>query len=402
MAGAHARLSPSDAARWISCPAAIALDEAQPGHGSDDGDDYAAEGTCAHALAEIKASVRFGLRTERQGITARVRWMHEWEQFTKDPETVLAMDEHTDSYVILLERLFREMGPGTHVALEQRLQTSITGSWGTTDALLSNPFTICCVDFKYGAGVPVLVEGNEQLMLYADGGLRKMDIVGTVERIIMVVHQPRINNYVGMAEMTADELRAWTDTVRPIAAEALAGSDRFGPSDKACRWCQHSGQCAAQTAWIFDDGWEGTDTRLLSPEQISTYLDKVDSIKNWLEDFEATALDKAYSQGVKIPGYKVVRSGGSRKIHDPEGARTRLLAEGYQEDEIMNTPDPKIKGIGDLESLLGKPQFSTLMAPFVHKPPGREALASEDDPRPAINPNTEAAADFALPDEDIL
>ena len=47
----HARLSPSAASRWISCPASVRLLE---GLEQAPSSPYAAEGTKAHALAELR------------------------------------------------------------------------------------------------------------------------------------------------------------------------------------------------------------------------------------------------------------------------------------------------------------------------------------------------------------
>ncbi len=45
---AHARLSPSAAERWMTCPGSVKLSEGR----EDKGSAYAAEGTAAHELAE--------------------------------------------------------------------------------------------------------------------------------------------------------------------------------------------------------------------------------------------------------------------------------------------------------------------------------------------------------------
>ena len=47
----HARLSPSASHRWINCPGSVHLAEQCPPQG---GSTYTAEGTEAHALAELK------------------------------------------------------------------------------------------------------------------------------------------------------------------------------------------------------------------------------------------------------------------------------------------------------------------------------------------------------------
>lgn len=395
MPGLHAVLSPSDAARWISCPAAISLDATLPVQEGAEDSPYAQEGTCAHVLAEIKAARHFGLITNREADLRLKAWERSWSHvLLVNEERLPEMHRYTDAYVTLLSQIVAETG-GT-VALEQRLFSGIPGCWGTSDATITSPSIVVSVDFKYGAGVSVSAEGNPQLRLYALGVLDKMDVVGTVERVRMVVFQPRIGNYVGVEELSADDLRAWRDTISPIAAEALAGSDRFGPSEKACRWCSHSGNCAAQAAQVFAEPWYDQDPRLLSPEQMAEHLARLPLLRDWMAAFEQQALTAAYSLGKVIPGWKVVRSGGRRHWTDEQAAINHMVADGYMLDEVTNT---KIKGLGDLEKLMGAKAFAEFMAPFLHKPPGQPSLAPEDDSRPAIEPNTEAVKAFTVVNE---
>ena len=89
MPGQHARLSPSDAERWMSCPAAIRAEEESGIHDSESS--YAREGTAAHGLGEIKASLHFGKITKQQAIARRAEWAKEFEEYAEDPETMIEM-----------------------------------------------------------------------------------------------------------------------------------------------------------------------------------------------------------------------------------------------------------------------------------------------------------------------
>ena len=53
----HALLGASSANRWLNCPPSVRLTE----HMADSGSSYAAAGTLAHAIAELKAQKYFGL-----------------------------------------------------------------------------------------------------------------------------------------------------------------------------------------------------------------------------------------------------------------------------------------------------------------------------------------------------
>lgn len=390
MSGEHALLSPSAAERWIACPASIRMEGEVPPEAEST---YAHEGTAAHALGEIKASLAFGKITKRQAVARRAKWDKEFEEYAEDPETMIEMEEHTDAYVSLLQERM-DLYPGSILFLEIRVFPGVPECWGTSDAIIVSPSHIEVIDFKYGAGVAVEAHGNPQLRLYGVGALEEYgDLLGDTELIRITVHQPRMD-HVLTEEMLPESLVKWRDEeVIPKAMEALGEDAEFGPSEEACRWCPLSGQCRAQLEAVFAvDFEEKPDT--LEPEEIAETLGKVKMVRDWLNAFEETALDLAYSKGTPIPGYKVVLSGGQRGVRDAEAAVEALTAAGFSRDEIVNE---KPKGIGDLEKLLGKDKFKELLedSGIVTKSDGKPAIVPESDKRPAVAPNSEAVKEFA-------
>lgn len=391
MPSSHAKLSPSASERWLVCPGSVGLSEQFP----DESSIYAEEGTCAHALAELKASyIILGEYTSEQYHRAHRHWKSQWPEFTSKEEILTEMEIHTDAYVELLkERL--TLFPNSHLSLEQRLDTGVPSCWGTSDAVISSPFHIEIVDFKYGSGTAVFVERNPQLRLYGVGALDAFDILGDIQLVRITVHQPRIgrNGYVATEEITPEDLREWRSSILPIAEEALGPDAHFQPSEAACRWCPASGQCKAQMNDIFSLPFD-EEPKLMTPEQMAEIRPKTAMISSWLEAFEKAALHVTFSEGKTIPGYKVVLSGGRRYVADHEDAETKLLVAGYDREEFM-TPR-KVKGIGDLESLLGEEDFERILVKpgIVKKSEGKPALVPESDKRPAINPNSEASKVF--------
>lgn len=356
----------------------------------DDGSVYAQEGTAAHEMGEIKASLAFGLIRGNQYSRRRKQWTDKYAYLNLSDEQIIDMERHTDAYVDLLKERMR-LYPNSVIMLERRMDTGVPGSWGTSDAVIVSPLHVEIVDFKYGQGVPVKAENNPQLRLYALGALDTYgDILGDTEVVRMTVHQPRLD-HVLTEELSPAKLREWRTSIIPIAEEALGPDARFGPSDTACRWCPASGRCRAQLEAVFATDFED-DPAVLSPEEMSEVLGRVPLIRDWLNSFEEAALNLAYSKGEPIPGYKVIKSGGQRKIADPEGAIATLLREGHHAEEICVT---KIRGIGDLEKILGKDTFTALLGPYVAKSEGRPSLVPEEDGRPAIEPNSEAAKEFS-------
>lgn len=381
----HAQLSPSASERWIQCPASIRM-EAQVPPGVESS--YAAEGTAAHALAEIKASLAFWITTPQAARRARAAWEKE---YGKELELwdLAEMDRHTDSYVELI-RAALELHPNSQLMLEQRMDTGVPTCWGTSDAVIVSTEHVEIIDFKYGQGVRVDAEGNSQLRLYALGALDTYgDLLGKTQEIRITVHQPRLD-HTSTEVLTPLELRKWRESIIPIAEEALSDNARFGPSESACRWCPASGRCKAQLEDVFKQDFEA-DPETLTPEQVAETLAKVPSIREWLKAFEEAALTMAYSEGVQIPGWKVIMAGGRRSIKDPNGALEALSKAGYSSEQVSKK---SLVGIGELEKLLGKDGFNDVLGSFVAKSEGRPSLVVDTDKRAAASPDAEAQKEF--------
>lgn len=381
----HATLSPSSAERWLACPASIRVIEALPA--SEDHDSvYAKEGTAAHALAEIMARHQLlEAFTDKQFTTAVNRWRTHYD-IASDAEA--EMTEHGQAYVdYLLSRL--EEDPLAILLLEQKLPTGVPSSFGTSDAVIVSPTTVESVDYKYGLGVRVEAENNPQLRLYGIGALEAYgDLLGEVETVRLTIFQPRLN-HLAYEEIPATELRAWRDSIIPIAESALGPDAPFGPSEEACRWCPASGQCVAQMEYVVVRDF-GVKPDLMDLDELANALDHIPAIKAWCAAVEAYALNRVYSEGNPIPGYKVVLSGGRRSVVDPEGLIKAAVTAGYDPEDVAVM---KPKGIGELEKLL-KEHFDRVAAPYIQKGAGSPSLVPESDKREAIDPDGQAAHDF--------
>lgn len=375
-AGQHALLSPSAAHRWIACPASVHMSAQVP---EPPESTYAAEGTLAHAVAEFEARAALVEPMAADAyVTARTA-------LGGDDE----MHSHALGYVNLLREL-REQMPYAGLLLEQRLPTGVPSCWGTSDAVLVSPDEIVVVDYKYGRGVQVEAPGNPQLRLYGVGALEAFgDLLGEVRTVTMVVHQPRLGHR--SAEiLSAADLRAWRDGLIPVAEVALGQDAPFGPSEEACRWCPASGQCVAQKEWALARDFTA-EPKTMSVEALAEALEAIPAIEAWCAAVREFALNRIYSRGLAIPGWKVVRTNGRRVIADSDGALAALQAIGFTLDQVAKT---KLNGIGELEKLLGA-DFDVALSAFVSKTEGNPALVPESDRRPSITPNTDAAAVFA-------
>lgn len=394
MPGLHATLSPSAASRWLSCPASVRVAKDIP-QGPDS--PYAREGTLAHALAEIEAAFFFGLTSMQERDLAYEAWR---ASAGLDIDTIGDMAAHVNTYIALIqERLAIE--PMSQLLLEQRMDTGVADGacWGTSDTVIVSPSHVEIIDLKYGMGLPVSAEGNPQLRLYGLGALDTFgDVLGETEYIRMTISQPRLNSVTSETLQVA-ELRAWRDSIQPIADQALNDPDApFGPSETACRWCPAAGECRARVEKLAGDDFgppESAET--LDAEELAELLKRVPEMRKFFDAVEAAGLRRAYSQQEHIPGFKVVRSGGRRFFTDADGAIRVLKDEGLVEDQFL-TPR-KLKGLGDLTKLVnGSKRFTELLGPYVGKSEGSVSLVPEDDRRTSIDPNGEAVSEFTAAD----
>jgi hypothetical protein len=344
---------------------------------------YAREGTAAHALAEHMARVR--LLGEPEDLSWAPAWRQEFDVLPEAEEEMLV---YADDYVRFL-RLRLQDNPGGVLLLEQRLPTGVPDCWGTSDAVIVSPDVVEVCDFKYGLGVRVEAQGNPQIRLYGVGALEAYgDMLGQVGVVRLHIFQPRLG-HVSTEELTSNELRGWRDSIIPTAELALGPDAPFGPSDEACRWCPVSGQCRAQMEHSVQGDFAPAE--LLDEVELADALERIPAIEKWCAAVKDYCLDLVYSKGKTIPGFKVVMSGGRRSITDPEGALEALTSIGYDKDEVSTR---KMRGIGDLEKLLGG-DFDVAVGPFITRGPGSPSLVPESDRRAAVNPEAQAAQEFS-------
>lgn len=149
---AHARLSPSAAARWMNCPGSVALSDGI----KDSGSDFAAEGTAAHEMAERILEGATG--TDLIGMKAENGIMFTAEMLTD---------------VLRYVDLVRDLVASTDgkLLVEQKLSIGhLTGeadAKGTSDCVILAGDELIVGDLKFGRGVQVDAEDNYQLMIYA-------------------------------------------------------------------------------------------------------------------------------------------------------------------------------------------------------------------------------------------
>ena len=384
----HAILSASASHRWMTCTPSAQLEQQFP----DTKSEYAAEGTFAHALAELRLSRAVANTIKPSAYKKKL------DEMKKDPLYSISMEEHIEQYVTFVGEKFMEAKkncPDTLVLLEQRLDFSewVPEGFGTGDVIIISDGVLEIIDLKYGQGVPVSAKGNTQMRLYALGAISQYGLLYGFDCIRMTIVQPRLDS-ISSDDISVAELLKWgEEVVKPTAAKAMAGEGEFVPGDH-CMFCKVKATCRARAeANLKMARYEFQDPPLLSIDEIAEILFKAEELQKWAKDVQEYALDQAVNRGIKFPGWKLVEGRSNRKYTDEDAVANRLKAEGFT-DDVIYAPR-KIWGISEMEKKLGKKIFEEYLKDLVIKPAGKPTLAPESDKRPEISSVSSAVADFS-------
>ena len=381
MSTGHHLFGPSAAHRWMVCAPSVAANMHEPDRTSWD----AAEGTVAHNMASTCLETGLDASEVWQSVETATEGEHEI------PITV-EMREHVQSYLDYV----RSLGSGLQV--EQKMVfPSDPDFGGTADALVWDIVngTLHVIDFKYGKGKRVNVEGNKQMLCYALLALITAGDMFDVKDVVLHVHQPRIDNVamwgVDVAEVVAfaKEVSKGISRARSVIAAVEAGSSldamNFTPGDH-CQFCAHAPNCKAlrEQAIISAQDVFG-DVTAVPTETLGQILQKADLIDTWIAAVRKEAMDRAL-KGEVIDGFKLVQKRPMRKWIDEKKVLDRALDEMidvYAPREVMTPPA--------LEKVITKKAFASTFGDLVESVSSGLTLVAADDKRAAVDPATAAA-----------
>lgn len=380
---AHAKLSASGASRWATCPGSVQMEDGIP----DKESIYAQEGTLAHEMSELKLKhyldpKGFGKRK----LNAAIKKLKENELYQAE------MESYTDTYVDFIKEKALSFPSNPYIEIEKRVDFSrwVDGGFGTCDCVLIHGSTLSIIDLKYGKGVPVSSEQNEQLILYALGAYDAFNLIYNLDKIELNIVQPRINNF-STWEISLTELLLWGDYFKVQAEKALGGNGELVPSAKACKFCKARDICTARA----ENNLSLESEIKLKPNEIPKdklyeYISRGEDIAKWVADLKAYALDMCL-KGEDVKGLKAVAGRTSRSWTNQDEAINKLIEGGVDEAIIY---DKVPLTLAKLEKALGKQQFTTLVGDMVVTSEGKPTLVFENDKRPAITNTVNATSIF--------
>ena len=391
----HAVLGASSAHRWLICTPSARLCEKLTSRFRSESSPYAAEGTKAHALAEMKVRLAYykadgmtAAKHSRMAPEQQEAYLGISEFRFKALRNELGdipkdMEQATDSYCdIVMEKYLsaKEADPGAQLYLEQRLDYSawVPSGFGTGDCIIVSDSLLEVCDYKHGKGIPVDAVGNPQLRLYGLGAMERFGRLYDFQSVRMTIIQPRLDS-VSEETLTREDLTSWAaEEVVEKAKQAWTGSGEFVPGEH-CRFCAAKAVCSARVAQamrMFQYGLEAPG--LIPDEQIPSILGMLNDAEAWIKDIRAYAENQAL-HGQVWPGWKLVHGKKpNRQWSDPEEVKAQLLRAGYPADQFQEV---KLKAVGEIEKALGKKAFQALVGGLVSQGEGKLTLVPADDKR---------------------
>ena len=350
----------STAKRVIGCPGSVALCATMPPKPSSK---YADEGTLLHdAIAQVldknvKPESLLGMTYQDQVLT----------QDLIDNKLHIALD--------LLGQVDPNLEMEYAVETEVGFGDFLPDVFGSCDLLGRIGSRAIVLDWKFGDGVAVGVEENEQLLFYAAAAMRTPSVSwvfeGATEIECVIIQPPMIRRWVTTVERVKQfELQLLQ------AVKASQKKDAPIEAGEHCRWCSAKPICPKMTGAV--DRALHTQLESIDASKIGAYLGNCDLLEQWITDLRALA-HQLLEADKPVPGWKLVNKRATRQWAN-EAVVDDVLSKVIPQDELYIS---KIISPAQAEKVLKK-LGTKLPDDLVVAVSSGSTLAREDDARPAV------------------
>ena len=350
----------STAKRVIGCPGSVALCATMPPKPSSK---YADEGTLLHdAIAQVldknvKPESLLGMTYQDQVLT----------QDLIDNKLHVALD------------LLMEVDP--KLEMEYAVETEVgfgdflPDVFGSCDLLGRIGNCAIVLDWKFGDGVSIGVEENEQLLFYAAAAMRTPSVSwvfeGATEIECVIIQPPSLKRWVTTVERVKQFEVQLLQAVK--ASEKKEAPIAVG---EHCRWCSAKPVCPKMTGAV--DRALHTQLDNIDANKIGAYLSNCDMLEQWITDLRALA-HQMLENDKPVPGWKLVNKRAARQWAN-EDIADDVLSKVITKDELYVS---KMISPAQAEKVLKK-LGTKLPDDLVVAISSGSTLAREDDPRPAV------------------
>jgi hypothetical protein len=439
----HAFFSPSGAPAAMLCNAKPWREKDFPDQGNDASD----EGTAAHFLLEqcLEKKVE---AAHFQG--TRIQVIDGHAEFHTSGAYPVGLDMAHEIQKTL--DVIYSLADNATIYPEQTLSiefiTGELGATGTSDTVIIKGNTAIIADLKYGRGVQVFAEGNEQLLIYGASAVADFDALGEIEHVELHILQPRLNHF-DVWKLTVAEMNERIEQIRQTSKRILAGPEGLAavPGDKQCKFCKASATCKERTDFTLqlitdtftdldkgfikvempqaekllaqafdvkpaaitfhqrneaDNGFEehftvkkpnirpsleAAEAKLpdASDERLATLMDAADMIEGFAKEVRAEVERRLLAGKFTDARYKLVEGRqGARSWTSEEEAEAALKAMRLKVDQMY---DFKLISPTTAEKVLkeANPRKWNKLQPLIGRSDGKPSVAPASDKRPALS-----------------
>jgi hypothetical protein len=285
-----------------------------------------------------------------------------------------------------------------HIEIEKRVTLEswdLASIWGTLDLSVATPKVVHIADWKFGSGVQVFVQDNEQLLAYAAGKVGYHSDTNFNCDIFMHIVQPHINHF-DTTHITYADLQNWVfESLEPALNRAEQEDAPYFPGEKQCKFCPSAMTCRARLTAAQETARDvfriHSKLAITTKDELATILQRIRAINKYASQIEAYAVaELAHGRG--FPGFKMVSGRSTRKWANEDSAEAWLLGNsGIKEGDLFNK---KFISPAQAEKLDRHLKKNDDFKKLVDKPPGKPKMVDEGDKRAAIDPSAEAAKAF--------
>ena len=341
----------STAKRVMNCPGSVALVAQAPVMPSST---YADKGTMLHtAISEYLLGEDNVIGTTYEG-------------HTLDQEMY---DEKIQSALDLLDELDRDGLMKMAVETRVGFGSYLPGAFGSCDLLGRLGDTAYIIDWKFGDGIAVSAEDNEQLMYYAAAAMRTKEsawVFNGATKIVCAIIQPPV---LRQWETTPARIKQFERDLKRAVKVSEKPDAKLNPGSH-CRFCPAKPTCPAMTGAV--DRALKTKLDAVDNDMLGAYAANAVLLQGWIDSINELVETKLRA-GAKVPGWKLVAKRGTRKWADEAKAaaalselgidpfKKELLSPAQAEEKIKNLPEGLTVSVSS-----------------------GDTLAEESDPRPAV------------------
>jgi hypothetical protein len=346
----------SSAKRVINCPGSVALVQKMPPQASNS---HADQGTLLHDI--VSEVLEKDLAPE-----SFIGRKYQGEVFTQD-----LLDSKLLPALALLDQVDPDKTMEYEVETRVGFADLLPGVFGSNDLMGRIGNKAIVLDWKFGSGVAVSAEENEQLMFYAAAAMRtpeaKWVFDGATEIELIIIQPPEIKRWTTTrARIEQFEI----DLVTAVkAAEQPEAKLKHGDH---CRWCTAKPVCPIMTGAV--DRAVQLKIDAIDVDKIGAYLHNADLLEDWIKDLRALA-EEMMKKGKPVTGWKMVPKRATRSWVKEEDAKVVLL-QHLKESEVMVS---KLISPAAAEKLMKKLPDGLTVAIS-----SGNTIAPESDPRPAV------------------